>query len=315
MRWLLISSYDNPGDTFIRIGVENLIRSVDDDPYFSILYKEIVEQWPTLELLRPDKIVWCGMPLFWSFPTHSSLTIFWRDHLLRKIMAERRKDFLVLGAGTAGLCADSTEKAFTNVDDVRRSVDDVLAGSHDLTMRDDCLELYDIHRGLTTLPCPAVYAIEGVSPIFHNFVCNLMTDGCHYAELAPQIACDWNNQLSVMAKELLDQSAYFAAHNQIEVELAKLHGFEADYNGHDELLAHLVGAKRYVGNRIHGAIVSAAAGAESVCYGYDLRLRAVEIAGAKASYFRCHQLPSAKHYDLRSSRHSYLNILREFMAT
>lgn len=311
MKWLLISSYGNPGDTFIRMGVEQLVVKVDPSAEFHILYKEIAEDWQRL-LLNPDKIIWCGMPFLWSFPTHSSQTIFWRESLLQKLY-ERKNDFLILGAGTAGLCAETKEKAFSNVDEITRTLDEALEGSFNLTMRDDCMDIYGIRSGLTVLPCPAVFTHEQSIPEHTDLICNFMLNGGHYPELSPEISDLWNKELAVFAVDLLMDGASFAAHSQAEVELASLHGFDATYSGPNKLLGQLSGAKRYIGNRVHGAIVAAGAGADSTCCGFDLRIRAAEISGAKVTYFNCHMLPEARKYGYAESKKAYIEILEKFV--
>lgn len=312
MNWILVSSYDNPGDAFIRMGVEQLVREVDLEAKIHVLYKGMPEQW-NLDMIKADKIIWCGMPFLWSFPTHNSLTIYWREPLLKKLY-QRKNDFLILGAGTAGLCAEKASEAFTRVDDIHCTLDEALDNSFHFTMRDDCLDFFDIRNGIQVLPCPASFAHEQAIPEPNNLVCNFMENGGHFKELAPNKSILWNNQLMNFASGLREQGASFAPHSKEEAVLANLHGFKkTTYSGPRKLLGELAGCKRYIGNRIHGAIVAASVGADSTCIGFDLRLRAAEIVGSKVNYFDCFSMPPTKKYNLVEARKSYIEILKRFI--
>ena len=83
MRWLLITNTENrnPGDEWIRIGVQRLIREVDKSPEYILRNKEFIEDQTTP--VEFDRAIWCGSPLFWSHESQNC----WENHWWRAWMA------------------------------------------------------------------------------------------------------------------------------------------------------------------------------------------------------------------------------------
>lgn len=286
MKFLLVTTSweNNPGDVFIRIGIENLIRSVDPSAVFESLDKENPEEWSKAQDPGFDKIVWCGMPLFWSFPTHCSQDIYWWEGLLRPLMKNRKKDFAIMGAGTAGVVSSDPKLAFTRLNEVKDAFSECVAGCQLITTRDDCVSSL-IPDVITfpipeVLPCPAFFAAQGIAPIAHDMTCNIMPEGSHYPEIDPWGAARWQKVREFFAAVCRKSGAFFCPHSDKEFAYAVKHGWK-DIAPFNETLSHLKGSKSHTGNRIHGAIIAASAGGRSICIGYDLRLRAAEICGCE----------------------------------
>lgn len=311
---LVTTSLQNPGDLFICNGVQQLLREVNPSIVTETLDKEDRTQWLKAKDPSFDKIIWCGMPLFWSFPTHCSQDIYWWEGLLRPLMSNRRKDFAIIGAGTVGRVAGDADKAFTNPDQIKSAFEEVLSGCAVLTLRDDCLaHLLPTLLKPEVLPCPGFFAASQ-NVVTHQVTCNLMPNAGHYPELEP--TAPWHTGLNNLTKILLAMDAFFCAHNDAEVELSKKLGWPNDRISQPEAsLSHLKGTGFHIGNRIHSAIVAASV-AKSVCIGYDLRLRAAQLCGCQIVSLAEHKypFPDVQTVYRQEVRERYLEILRAFLA-
>ena len=98
MKWLLITTTENrnTGDELIRIGVQNLIKQVDSVAEFHLFDKENIN---AEENYLFDKCVLCGMPLFWNNEFSYCQSVGWWGYIFNELVVERKKDFIVLGAG------------------------------------------------------------------------------------------------------------------------------------------------------------------------------------------------------------------------
>lgn len=302
---------------FIRMGIENLLRQIDPSPTFVTLNKEDPEEWRLKDDPSIDKIIWCGMPLFWSFPSHYSQEIFWWDGLIRPIIKSRSHDFAVLGAGTAGFISPDFRRAFTRPHEILSSINEIADSAAAFTMRDDC-----VHRliadmpAIEVLPCPAIFSSHGIEPCHHHITCNLMPDLGHYPELEPQAHANWKLLIPVLATTLLQLNSFFCPHTMAESELASSHGWQqAQIAPPFETLKHLSGTGFHIGNRIHAAIVAASTGSKSIAMGYDLRLRAAQLCGCEIIHMGAEPYPFDKPKtkpNLEEVKNRYLEILRKF---
>lgn len=289
MNWLLITAiHDNPGDAFVRVGVQRIIRHIDPAATFRLLCKQ------TSAMGEPqpfDRAVWCGMPVFWD-AGHDNRC--WRigwwgglvgQHDAAWIAAEPRR-FLVAGAGSFTRWPGAS--GVHDPDGLRAAAADVLDHCHRLYARDPVVaeitgQAIDHH------PCPAVFAVADQTPLMPGVsVCNLMPDGGHYAEYGPEQARAWRQKLIPAARILREAGFVFAAHTEGEHGLARELGWRRDRIVTDSrdpahLLSLYAGCARYFGNRIHGAIAARGAGADAWSVGYDSRQTAVEMCGGRAT--------------------------------
>lgn len=301
---------------FIRMGVEHLLRKIDPDAVFTTLNKEDVDEWYKAKDSTHDKVVWCGMPLFWSFPTHHTREIFWWDGLLAPLMTHRKSDLLIIGAGTSGVVSDNHRIAFTRPDEILRTMTDLMIGSFDMTLRDDCIKfLLPSSPSITTLPCPAYFAQPEKPVIHHPITCNFMLKGGHYPELEPHLSKAWPQSLPIIARTFFQLNAFFCPHTMAESELASTLGWsQAQIAPPFDTLHHLKGSGYHLGNRIHAAIIAASAGAKSVCLGYDLRLRAAQLCGCEVIHAGQYPypFPAVQRPNTEETLRSYLSILSRF---
>lgn len=271
MRWLLITTRPglNPGDQFIRIGVERLIRIVDRRAEFDVLAKDDGED---LLRRRPfDRAVLCGMPLFWNNPTSASQDEGWWGELIRGWPSENRRRFLVLGAGSAvGLEMPEAERY---LDAIRW----VIGRSYAVTTRNPVVDW----PFLTDSICPAAFAlpartVETPAPRLRLF--NAMRNGAHDRHFNPGEADAWTRRLPRVAAWARENAFAFVAHDDLEADLGRELGFETVFRTEtpEELLEIYANCGAYVGNRLHGAMAAASAGARVAAIGYDSRMRMLD---------------------------------------
>lgn len=279
MKWLLLTNPRNPGDCFARLGCEYLIRKADPDARFRLLDKH---SQAVHEPIAFDRAVVCGMPLFWSHDTEACWRESWWKALCEWISDEPRK-LMLAGVGSFTPWPGSTK--IGNPAALHSSAKHILSRCHSCYARDPVVSKIVGHN-LPVLPCPSVYSLQGIEPRRIGKVCNLMPDGAHYAKYNPPESEAWHKLRARVAEILIQAGFIFAAHNEREFQLAEIFGWERDRIVCDSsdpvhLLELYAGATCYFGNRIHGAIVSRAAGADVTCIGYDSRQEAVRLVGAR----------------------------------
>jgi len=283
MLWLLITTMGkNPGDEMIRIGIQNLIRDIDPQPEYLLLDKESGTMRKTI--LRFDKCIWCGMPLFWSDGENRNDTIVWWKELLFGWPSERKNDFLVLGAGSyfpLGVRPDE----IVYKKQLIQSAKDVSDRSFYVTARDHVVS------EMTSVPipdfvCPAVFSVMDFRQSNDLKITNLMSHGSHYPSFGPAEALIWKIKRFKIAKILLKNDFIFLAHDLEEYQFARQCGFKKiiPYNGNPYGLIEFYGkCGKFFGNRIHGAIAARGNNADTWCVNYDSRLEAVRLSDAKVT--------------------------------
>ena len=327
MKILLVTTgkNNNPGDQFIRLGVENLVSSVHAGAHFERVDKEDPE-----DINRErhfDKVILCGMPLWWDNPISFSADVHWWEPLMRGWLSERKKDFLILGAGSV------VGNHPFNASRFGAAVDECVDRSFAVVTRNFIME----HPHLIRSVCPAAFSTFG--PTMHKVngptlkVCNLMPSGAHDAHLDREEAKIWKEDvLPVLAPKLLDRGFLFCAHDQTEYDMARSLGW-ADprlFDTPQEYLAFYRQAKSYIGNRLHAAVVVASSGGSASAIGYDTRTEMVR--PFTRSVFKPSSFLGKKSIDdlitntilggyradsvlLENHRNIQRNILRDFLST
>jgi hypothetical protein len=273
MKILLITTGQNknPGDQFIRLGVEQVIRAV----------------WPAgqlpPELIRVDKesddigaerefdrAILCGMPLWWNNRVSKSQDIGWWGPLVRGWISAERRKFLVLGAGPVV----GSEGILDSVE-FRDAVEETCERAWAVTTRQFLPHLLPMDCPMPQESiCPAAFAVQHADHRWRRLV-NLMPDGAHDSHFDEAAAAEWRRRLPDIAASL-QGSFDFVAHRPDEVALAQVLGWTSDrihYCQTPEALLRLYAeTKTFFGNRLHGAMAAAVSGAVSCAVGYDSRL-------------------------------------------
>jgi hypothetical protein len=268
MKILLVTTgkNNNPGDQFIRLGVQNLVASIRDDVTFERIDKEDPED---IRRERPfDKVILCGMPLWWDNPTSHSADIHWWEPLMRGWLSARKKDFLILGAGSV------VGKHPFNASRFAAAVDECVERAFAVVTRNKVID----HPALIDSICPAAFSVYGPEmpkPFRYLKVCNLMPHGAHDAHLNEKEANIWRDKvLPELAPDLLERGFDFCAHDQAEYDFARNLGWSDPHffdNPH-EYINFYRRAECYIGNRLHAGVVVAAAGGSATVIGYDSRI-------------------------------------------
>jgi len=266
MKILLIATggMDNPGDQFIRLGVERLIR---DSRTANVKLVRISKE-NEKEIMTPqpfDKVIVCGMPLWWNNSVSTSQSIGWWGELIRGWVSDRKNDFLVLGAGpVVGLGGLHDPEEF------QAAMDETVARAWKVTSRQPTG-----HPGIQESICPAAFAVAPETLAPHRRLCNLMPHGAHDAHFNPGEAAVWRERLPSLAQELRSRGFEFVAHDAEEWRLARRwwSDNEIHFPATAEHYLKLYSESRFfIGNRLHGAMRAAMNGTPAVAIGYDSRV-------------------------------------------
>lgn len=272
MKYLLITTRDNlnPGDQFIRIGVENLVREVDPTAEFERLSKEDPQDYSRE---RPfDRAILCGMPLWWNNHVSKCQDIYWWAPILRGWPSAKKENFLVLGAGSA--VGDN----MVNPREMFDAVEEVIQRSFAVTTRQPVFDRPDLISSI----CPAAFAsarsavraFRSLSPSFKLF--NAMPDGAHDSHFNPEEAAVWQAKQRAVSDAALEAGFVFIAHSADEKEVAKEAGWPESrimfFDTPEAYLEAYARCSHYIGNRLHGAMMAACSAATSVAIGYDSRV-------------------------------------------
>jgi hypothetical protein len=271
MKILLVSTgkNHNPGDQFIRLGIQKLVTSVCSEAVFERVDKETPED---TNRERPyDKVILCGMPLWWDNPVSFSASIHWWNPLIRGWLSERKKDFLILGAGSV------VGRPPFNAVRFAAAVEECVERAHAVVVRNPVMD----HPKLISSICPAVFTAydPSVLPVEKTLrVCNLMPSGAHDAHLDEEEAALWRERvLPGLAKRLRELGFVFCAHDQVEYDMARSMGWESPlfFETPEEYVRLYQKTQSYIGNRLHAGVVVAAAGGCGAVVGYDSRIEMV----------------------------------------
>ena len=276
MKWLLVTTKGkNPGDEFIRIGVQKLIRVVDSKATFILIDKENdAERKNTPQY---DRAVWCGMPVFWSNGQNRCYRIKWWPFLLE--LGRRKEPALIAGAGS--FCHWTNDLQVSDIPTLQKKAEEVGSLYWKVYARDSVVPQIT-NQPFQVEICPAAFAVSsGLKKDFK--LCNLMPLGSHYAEFGETEVKAWRGKVRKLSNILVKNGFLFVAHSKSEQAFAKDLGWMNQnivtyISGKPEDLASLYSRARcFVGNRVHGAICSAAAGAEVLSVGFDSRQEAVRL--------------------------------------
>lgn len=281
MKWLVITTRGkNPGDDFARMGVEKLIRHNDPQAEIVLIDKEIESEIGTPQPF--DKCIVAGMPLFWSFGKNDNQACPWWRHYVGWLSEERAK-FMVLGGGSFQPWPDRAIGCSRDV--LAQGIADLCSRSYLVMMRDDIMNGSHEHSWLSihlpVMPCPSIFAGFGDEiEVTQKMLVNIMPNGAHYPEFNREEYGIWATNKAFASITALEAAGFDpVCHSGEEVHYAL-----SIMDRHDFWQAKVIsyaGCTKYFGNRIHGAIMARAAGADAWCVGYDSRLKAVELVGGK----------------------------------
>lgn len=287
MKWLLVTTVGpNPGDAFVRVGVERLVAAVDPEARIELVNKHtraVGRQVPV------DRVVWCGMPLLWCHNEHRCWVEGWWGPLMGWLSAPTPagKSRLLM-AGVGSFCRWPDGPNLADPDELRARAWALYDRVGDqMYARDPWLPGIAHLPRTRVLPCPSIFApgSADIEPLLPGVkLCNLMPAGSHYPDFNPHEARQWDFIKWRLAAGLRARGFTFVAHCKAEFEFASRAGWPDERiwsDSHDpkRLLGLYAGCSTYVGNRVHGAIVAKAAGARVLCIGYDSRQEAVRLVG------------------------------------
>lgn len=272
MNWLLITTRENPGDSFARYGVENLIREVDKDARFELLDKEDDSHWHKAEKehFKYDRAIICSMPLFWSHEKQSTSDIWWFEKLFRSGIPKAKLCGIGIGdyIGERGIHDEKKYDA---------AMEEVAKTTAFVTTRH---QLARQHPSFKTSICPSAWCLSE-SPIAKRtrHLINVMPNGSHEPDLCPTETEAWWKYLKDYGKS----DAEFVAHSPDEYTYAKDKGYTTIhfFCSHRKYLQLYSECQTYFGNRLHGGLVAAIAGAIVTVVGCDSRTAMCDAIGLK----------------------------------
>lgn len=279
MRWMLITNTENrnPGDEWIRIGVQRLIRDVDPFPEFIIKNKEFVEdQESEVEF---DKAVWCGSPLFWSHKSQNCWDNHWWSTWINGWLFKQPNKVLVLGVG------DAIGREVYDKPGLRSAIDLVKSKCWMLVTRNRIVEDVDIQVSC----CPSVFALLGDHSEKTIRLCNLMPDGAHDSIMNEEEADIWKAKVNDFSSFLIEAGFQAVCHAHSEEDFLDKLGWPNNQihrkpKTSESYFPIYSKASIYVGNRLHGAMLTIGAGGAAFAVGYDSRLKMVELVNGTTVY-------------------------------
>jgi len=279
MKYLLITTTENrnTGDELIRIGIQNLINEIDSKAEYILLDKE---RWPDTPI-KFDKVILCGMPLFWDNKESYSQKAGWWGAMFDGFPTVRKKDFLILGAGH--VISDSIYDPIRFGCAIQEAIDKSFA----ITTRNYIYK----HPKLIDSICPAAFAVtKPEEPKIR--LCNFMKHGAHDKFFNPVEAEIWDSKVKELSDFCLENDFYFIEHEHPNVGVRHEHPEELGWPSErifrfdtaEEYLSIYARSSCYFGNRLHGALLVAALGRPAIGIGYESRLEMIKLVGAKAYY-------------------------------
>jgi hypothetical protein len=294
MKWLLITNNGNPGDIWVRLGVQEVIRHFDKDPTWIIRERDHRAKDPYQGLTEPeggldfDYSVVCGMPLIWSHfesnGQHSSTTQHASWSALNGWLKPEK--MIVAGFGIYLACPNSLDEwKMVNQEKILGRIRKFLNRCKIAYARSPLIE--QLIPGIGHLHCPSTLCLKPAK-VRDLKLCNFMPGGTHYPHLAPEAAKVMKSKRPELARKLIEAGFHFAAHRRAERDIALELGWPKDriflwmYDGTGVNMLDIYSrCAKYIGNRIHGGIMSRAAGAEVIVIGSDTRLAAVKYVGGE----------------------------------
>lgn len=285
MKWLLVTTNPLPfspnsahpngagwnvGDLFALEGVKQLVREVDSSAEIELLNMDVAESITTE---RPfDRAIFAGRPMFWRQAPIHPLWV----HLLDGWLCRDPRKVLALGVGDCFPCGDDLLEFSGQLHAARKRVWRLVLRSRRVGP----------DHGVDRSVCPAAWALLDRPEKPHLRLCNFMRGGGHYPEFNRRESELWDSWAIAFARILREEGFQFVAHSDDEVKLSSDLGFGYSYGAStvEDFLDLYAGAERYIGNRMHGAIVLAGRRATAVAIGFDSRLEAVNAAGHTALF-------------------------------
>jgi len=287
MKWLLLTGIGNPGDEWAKLGVAELIRSVDPKARLWEVDKLVDDIKSPLPV---DNVVFCGQPLVWSHATHDTTKIQWWGPLNGWMSQKCR--LILAGFGTYLKIPQHTASPlaspeFCNQDRVMPDLKKLFSQSKAAYCRESLSKTL-FNPPVMNSACPSVFAGRHFKTSRDLDLCSFMPNGAHYAGFDKARHEAWVAKRGMIAAILRDAGFVFMAHDAQEehhglAELGwpkdRLVSFKGDAAA---FLAVYARGRRYFGNRIHGGIVSRGFGSQVLVCGYDSRLRAITDLGGDA---------------------------------
>lgn len=282
MRWLLISNNGNPGDIWVRIGIQEIIRRLDAKPKFIIRERDYREVDPHHGLTEPeepldfDHSVLCGMPILWSHTEPDGKKSSTVQHASWEPLTgwcSSNGRMIVAGFGILLFCPEKQYEWQQPDPKVVEKLQKFFDTCPLVYSRSPLAKQY--FPKVNHLHCPSVLALPQDREKDLKLA-NFMPGGGHYPGMATEAVKKMEAMMPDLAKRLIADGFHFAAHRNAERDLALELGWTADkiytWRSTGKLLDVYARCSRYFGNRIHGAIVSRAVGAECTVISYDTRL-------------------------------------------
>lgn len=282
MKWLLITNNANPGDIWVRVGVEAIIRRLDPDPCLIARERDYREGDPYNGLTTPvdfDYSVVCGMPLLWShLEPNGSLSCTTQHAWWRPLTTWCCPEKMIVAGFGILLASPNAFNEWRMADEaVVPAVSEFLARCRVAYSRSPLAKHF--FPAIHSTHCPSIFALDRSDQAPPLKLANFMPKGGHYPSLAPEASKTMEDMMPWLAGKLIGAGFHFAAHNLAEERLAlnlgwregTIHTWREDGSGVclKDVYARCV---KYFGNRIHGAIVSRSVGADVILIGYDTRL-------------------------------------------
>lgn len=325
MKWLLITTIGkNPGDEWIRLGIQKMIREIDCNRQYILLDKEDASTYEAP--VKFDKCIWCGMPVFWSIrrKRNENCNIAWWKSLMLGWPSKVKNNFMVMGAGSFFPWGREVETT-NNKERLVESAENVLKRSYCVTARDEIVSKVT-GKSIPSMVCPAIFSIIDDKKSHELKFANLMPRGGHYRVFGVQEADIWDKKKCHISEILRKNNFIFVAHDKEEYRFAQELGWKRiiSYNGDFyKLVANYGMCGKYFGNRVHGAIVARGNNADVWSVGYDSRQEAVRLSGARVSKpselvlsevadWASHD-NEVKIYDLESNFRKQVELVKRFM--
>lgn len=278
MKWLLLSrETDNPGDVFVRLGIEKLVRAADPDAkirHLCTLTNAIAVP------VEYDRAIWCGGPVLWSNPrSHCWMSGWWRP-MVDGWLAKRHQHLMWYAVGT--YIPESQPKP-DEWKTLRSKGREMVDRSWGFYPRDKYVGRA-LDLDLTTVWCPSVFATRDYMAAPSLKLATVMPDGGHYGFMDEHQAAAWRQKLPGVVDVLKRAGFAVVCHDQADYLFAVKCGFKSLLvYSHDprHLLDHYGRCRMYFGNRIHGALPARAVGADAVWCGYDTRHDMVDRVGGR----------------------------------
>lgn len=282
---ILISSTRqwNPGDEFIRKGVEHLLKSILGPNHNWLLWNRnpdlFMNRWadgrmrtdfltnsmrdPALDVV--DLVVFSGTPEWFGQPV---------ERIYCNLLTQPKVPMLVLGAGSG---TAMPQLAPHEIEVLDRS--NVFISTRSLDLADGINAQLSTPKA-TPLPCPAFYSVEkpSVWPDRHRIGVIVQSSGTVNQSVGEELVQELIAALrDAQGKIDLDiVSLYIDEHmrfSRLGLEHSCVYSYEPDH-----LLAHLAGYSTIISTRLHGAIAGLSAGVPSILLAEEgnLRLRSTQ---------------------------------------